>query len=234
VFRVSVDKRLGDLVGLLLGMIQEVGYPLIGASEENEKGGKQGGVGSYANRAIKEQGPDTKPSIHSSALALDLWSRSNPQRWGDRVAFSSTMHPLAVRLFAAADFYWGGWFWDISNATYLDAMHIEYNLKPGDVAASTARLKAEYKAITGETEPGNPPTPPDPGGDVTPEQIKVLQTQLNKVGTSPPLVVDGTYGPKTETAVIGLSALVEGQIDLAETSTKEDTKADAIEAVSGI
>lgn len=47
-----------------------------------------------------------------------------------------------------------------------------------------------------------PAVPPPPGGDVTPEEVKALQTQLNAAGANPQLVVDGVYGPATKAAVV--------------------------------
>lgn len=234
-FRVRVDRRLGALVGLLLAMIQEVGYPLIGAQETTTtptgKAVKQGGVGSYNNRPIKTQGGDDEASEHSRGLALDLWSRSNPQRWGREIPFASTQHPLAVRLFVAAGFEWGGHFHDLRpRHTYIDAMHIEYRGRPQDVAQSIATLKAEYQAITGELEPA--PEPEEP--DVTPAQIKVLQAKLNEAGTNPPLVIDGVYGAATESAVVALPGTVSTQVEAEAAEMKEAAKQASSAAIDGL
>ncbi len=52
------------------------------------------------------------------------------------------------------------------------------------------------------------PTIADPAGQVQagatvidPQLVTTVQTQLNKLGTSPALIVDGAYGPKTKAAV---------------------------------
>lgn len=232
-FRVTADKRLAEHVGLALAMIQEVGYPLIGAAEVNVSGGKQGGVGSYANRAIKTNDGREVPSEHSRAKAWDLWTRSNPQRWsktGKPIPFASTWHPLAVRIVVAGDFEWGGHFHDMSRGRYIDAMHIQYRLRPENVAASTARMIAEYEAIMAELEPEQPPEEPD----VTIDEIKALQRALNAVGTNPALVVDGDYGALTKAAVDGMPALVASQVAAAEADAKDATKDAAVQAVSSI
>jgi len=53
------------------------------------------------------------------------------------------------------------------------------------------------------------PTITDPAAQVQagaltidPSLVMTIQTQLNKVGTSPALVVDGSYGAKTKAAVV--------------------------------
>jgi hypothetical protein len=234
-FRPSVDKRLGELFSEFLRMSQAIGYPLIGATEANAQGKKQGGVGSFACRAIKGSNPPA-PSNHSSATALDLYTRSNPQYWSENVRFASTIHPNMVELAAAADIYWGGWYWDTSKHKYLDAMHFEYMLRPSDVASSLARLRDKFKQLGGSG--GGTPTPPTPiptpGGDVTPAQIKALQKSLNDAGTTPELVIDGVYGPATETAVIELPNTVSEQVELAESTSKADTKEAAKVAIDAI
>lgn len=230
VFQVTVDARLAALVTDFLTMIQDVGNPLIGALEANTAGQKQGGVGSYVCRAIKGSHPP-QPSNHSSATALDLWTRSNPMHYSlDRtpVPFVSTIHPSTVLIAAAGDIYWGGWYWD-SRHDYVDAMHFEYMKRPEDVAASQAAMKAAYQRIKDALEPK--PIPPE---DPTVDEVKELQATLNALGTSPQLVVDGVYGPRTRAAVAGLPALVQGQVDAAEQAAKAETKDQAVEAVSNI
>jgi hypothetical protein len=200
VFSVRVDRRLGPLIAAFLGAAQRVGYPLVGADEVNVAGDKQGGVGSLNCRAIKGSNP-AAPSNHSTGTALDLWSRSNPLlRNAAGVPFRSTIHPAVVELAAAADLYWGGWYWDASK-TRVDAMHFEYMRRPADVSDSLRKLDARYKELA-------KPTVDTGGTDVTPEQVKALQTALNKaLGTT--LVVDGKYGPATTTALAALAGHVE-------------------------
>jgi hypothetical protein len=235
-FRVRVDRRLAELTGLLLAMMQEVGYPLIGALEvatrPNGDHVKQGGVSSYSNRPIKTNDGTRIASEHSRGLALDVWSRSNPQRWGQNVPFSSTWHPLAVRLAIAAGFEWGGHFWDLRpKGTYIDAMHLEYRWSPEDVANSVVQLKAEYLAIRDELEPEQPPEEPE----VTPAQVKVLQAKLNEAGlANPPLVVDGVYGPLTESAVVAIPASVDAQVGMAKADTKEAAKEASTTAIDAV
>lgn len=234
VFRVQADRRLAEHVGLALAMIQEVGYPLIGAQEANSRGKKQGGVGSYSPRFIKTNDGRKVASEHSRAKAWDLWSRSNPQRWsrdGKPVAFASTWHPLAIRVVVAGDFDWGGHFHDMTKGRYIDAMHIQYRLRPEDVAASTARMIAEFEKIKAELEP-DPIPPEDP--DVTSDQVKALQRALNAAGAHPPLPVDGVYGPMTEAAVLSLPDVVATQVDAAEAEARDVTKEAAVQAVSSI
>jgi hypothetical protein len=225
-FRLQIDDRLATLFATWATMFQELGHELRGAGEPSANGKLQGGVGSYVCRAIKGSEPP-RPSNHSTGTAWDLWTRSNPQIWTG--AFVSTIHPEVVELAAAADIYWGGWYWD-ARRDYVDAMHFEYMARPGDVTASLTRLKAKYAEIVKRHEPDEP----DEEGDVTPEQVKALQANLNAVGTQPPLVVDGVYGPMTEAAVAGLPTLVVGQVDSAETSASAQTKQAAIEAVAAI
>lgn len=152
VFRFSVDKRLTQLFAEWLTYSQELGYPLIGAREVNANGKKQGGTGSFSCRAIKGSNPP-QPSNHSTGTAVDVYTRSNPQRWGDALRFWSTIHPYMIELAAAADIYWGGWYWDTSQGTYMDAMHFEYMGRPEDVAESLARLRSTYEAIRAQPVP---------------------------------------------------------------------------------
>lgn len=233
-FRVRVDKRLAELVAALLAAIQEVGYPLIGALEVATKPGggtvKQGGVGSYNNRPIKTNDGTEVASEHSRGLALDLWSRSNPQRWSStgNAPFSSTWHPLAVRLAIAAGFEWGAHFWDLKpEHSYIDAMHIEYRWSPEDVANSIAQLKDEYRRIQDELKPPAPPEDPD----VTPKEIMELQAALNAAGTNPPLLVDGDYGPLTRAAVNALPGTVQAQVDIAELAMRNNARDAAAGAI---
>ena len=62
-----------------------------------------------------------------------------------------------------------------------------------------SEARAKVPTFSGWFAAPDPPPPEDP--TVTPEQVKLLQTTLNKLGASPPLVVDGFYGPKTEAAL---------------------------------
>jgi hypothetical protein len=199
VFKVRVDRRLAEHVGLFLAMIQEVGHPLIGAGEVNVEGGKQGGVGSYANRPIKTNDDRRIASEHSRGKALDLWTLSNPQRFTDRPhRLRSTWHPLAVRIAVAGDFEHGIHFHDMSSGTYSDPMHVQYRLRPEDVPGSTQRMVDEYERIRAELEPEEP-------DDMTPEvreRIKALQRFLNERGANPPLEVDGDFGRLTEAALL--------------------------------
>lgn len=202
-FRVTVDKRLADLVGLWLSAVQEFGHPLIGAKEialsPQGKEVKQGGVSSYNCRAIRGT---SSPSNHSSGTALDLWSRSNPMDWSDDhspVPFKSTIHPSAVDLANAAMIYWGGHYW-WSGHWYVDAMHFEFMGTPGDVADATASLEARIRQLAGQTPEGAP--------TVDEQAVRELQTSLNAaIGAG--LVVDGQYGPVTAQAVADLPAKVQ-------------------------
>jgi hypothetical protein len=215
IFKVRVDKRLAEHFGLFLMMIQEVGYPLIGADEVNVNGGKQGGIGSYNNRPIKGDGGNDVASEHSRGKALDIYTRSNPQRSTTNPhRLKSTWHPLAVRLAKAGDLEWGGHFHDMTNGKYSDPMHVQYRKWPEHVAASTAAMEAEYERILDELFP-----PEDPG--VTPEQVKLLQQQLNELGADPQLTVDGVFGPVTQAALESITGVVLQRRDQAVTIAKE-------------
>jgi hypothetical protein len=183
-FNMSVDTRLAHLFRLFLEFSQDVGDPLIGAQEVNANGGMQGGIGSYVCRAIKGSNPP-QPSNHSSATALDLYTRSNPMRigrlangqMGAPVTFVSTIHPHMVELGAAADLYWGGWYWDrthpdTGNHYYVDAMHFEYMKRPQDVEQSVIRLKNTYADIKKRLEPEEPEDP-----EFMSEDIKLVQNR---------------------------------------------------------
>lgn len=200
VFRVRVDRRLAEHVGLFLAMIQDLGPPLIGAAEINVEGGRQGGIGSYANRPIKTSSGREVPSEHSRGKAIDLWTLSNRQHsTATPHILRSTWHPLAVRLAVAGDFEWGGHFHDMTGGTYSDPMHIQYRLRPEDVPGSTRRMAAEYEVIKAELEPED---------TVTPEDVKLLQRQLNALGADPQLAVDGDFGPMTRAALKSIQGTV--------------------------
>jgi D-alanyl-D-alanine carboxypeptidase/Putative peptidoglycan binding domain len=239
VFNLTIDARLADLFGLWSRMQMDLGHELRGALEESANGSKQGGMGSFVCRAIKGSNPPA-PSNHSTATAWDLFTRSNPQlgRSMDRqVPFVSTIHPEVVELAAAADIYWGGWYWDTTRHRYVDAMHFEYMRRPSDVADSTKRLRDKYAEIEARHKPtpippGPDPTPPEE--PVTPDEIKALQLALNAVGTHPPLTVDGVYGDLTDAAVKALPQTVSDQVDTAEATAKAETKQAAVDAVNGI
>lgn len=224
VFSPQIDKRLAQLFTVWLDSSQEFGYPLIGALEANVQGGKQGGVGSFVCRAIKHSNPP-QPSNHSSATAFDLYTRSNPMLINSAgVRFASTIHPLMVELAAAADIYWGGWYFDTSRGTYCDAMHFEYMARPEDVPASLARLNAKVKEIRDRL------TPKPPEDDVTPAQVKLLQETLNSLGAQ--LVVDGSFGPITEAALRALPTRVTEQVKAAESSSAAEVVAKVEDAIS--
>ena len=215
-FHPNVDKRLEGLFTEWLMASQEMGYPLIGAAERNGAGGKQGGIGGFSCRAIKGSNPPVA-SNHSSGTAIDVYTRSNPQRWSERgpVRFASTIHPHMVELAAAADIYWGGWYWDTSKGRYVDAMHAEYAMRPENVAESLARLRAKADEIRKRLAPQQPEEP-----DVDAEQVKELQRTLNRLGAAPQLVVDGVFGPLTEAAMRKTPERVEAQIAEAESATE--------------
>lgn len=235
VFHPDCDARLADLFTEFLTFGQELGYPLIGALEANALGKKQGGMGAFSCRAIKGSNPP-QPSNHSSGTALDLWTLSNPMRVGyfangevgKPVEFVSTIHPHLVELAAAADIYWGGWYWD-NDHWYVDAMHFEYMRRPQDVAASRKRLRAKAAEIRKRLAPEPPEDP-----IVTPEQVMLLQTKLNALGTNPALAVDGDFGAATEAALQGVDALVAAQVAAAEAAERTETKQEAVNAVSAI
>lgn len=231
-FGLVVDKRLAGLFGAWADAFMYLGHELRTARELSANGKAQGGNGSYVCRAIKGSDPP-RPSNHSSATAWDLWTRSNPQigRTMDRIVpFVSTIHPEVVELAAAADIYWGGWYWDTTNHRYVDAMHFEYMRRPEDVAGSLARMTAVFAEIKARHEPD--PAPEEP--DVTTDEVKALQIALNAIGTQPPLVVDGKYGPVTHAAVLNMPKLVANQVDAAEVAASTTTKQAAIDAVSAI
>lgn len=201
VFRVRVDKRLAEHVGLFLLMAQEVGLVLIGAEEVNVAGDKQGGISSYMNRPIKTSTGRVVPSEHSRAKAIDILTRSNPQRSTTTPhRLRSTWHPLAVRLAVAGDFEHGIHFHDMTGGTYSDPMHVQYRLRPEDVPGSTERMVADYELIRAELEPEE---------DVTPEQVKAVQRTINAAGRKPPLAVDGIFGPGTEAALRDLRNMID-------------------------
>jgi hypothetical protein len=225
VFRVQASTahpRFPELVGLVLAGIQEVGFPLIGAQEvalrPNGRTEKQGGVGSYNNRPIKAQGGKLTASEHSRAIAYDLWSRSNPQRWDEqgRLRFWSTWHPLAVELVVAAGFEWGGHFWDLYDGTYCDAMHIEYRGAPASVPTAIERYLAKYAEVWARLHPEQPTEPAPPEEDaMSKADVLLIQQKLNEAGHSPPLLEDGVLGPITRAVIEALPALVDQRAELA-------------------
>jgi hypothetical protein len=150
VFRLAVDNRLAPLFAEFLALAQQDGrYELRTRRELSDNGNAQGGNGSFVCRAIKGSSPP-RPSNHSTATAVDLWSRSNPQVRDGR--FISTIHPEVVELAAAALIYWGGWYYDY-DGTYVDSMHFEYMATPADVPAALAALTAKAEEIRRRKEP---------------------------------------------------------------------------------
>jgi hypothetical protein len=189
-FNRPVRKELVEHVSFLMQETQDIAAALGGDVPYEFRKAKEtdGGVSSWVCRPIKNSNPPVA-SVHSYGAAIDIDSRSNPmsKRW------MATNPPWMVELWAAGDFYWGGWF--SNTAWFFDAMHFEYNLRPSDVAGSLARARAAAKRI--RTELGlNKPIPED---NVTTDQVKTLQATLNTLGAK--LLVDGIYGPLTDAAL---------------------------------
>ncbi len=169
IFRFSIDTRLAGLFGDFLDLAQADGrYELRTPKELTATGLAQGGTSSFMCRAIKGSNPPV-PSNHSSATAIDLWTRANPMVRGGR--FVSTIHPEVVELAAAALIYWGGWYYD-TDGTYVDAMHFEFMATPEDVAGARTALAAKADEIRHRHDPpplaiADPPPatadPPPPG-----------------------------------------------------------------------
>jgi hypothetical protein len=154
VFRLSVDTRLAELFGDFISLAQADGrYELRTAVELSDNGRAQGGNGSFMCRAIKGSNPPA-PSNHSSATAIDLWTRANAQTRNG--TFVSTIHPEVVELAAAALIYWGGWYFDAAG-TYVDAMHFEFMATPADVDGARIALADKAEEIRRRKEPPPPP-----------------------------------------------------------------------------
>jgi len=186
VFRPRVDERLANLVGFLMSGTMLLGYEFRGAKEPD------GGVGSYDFRPIKGSNPP-KPSNHSSGTALDLNTKGNPMLYLNRPdAFRSTQPPWMVELWAAAGFYWGGW--------YGDAMHFEMMLRPEDVPNAMAAAKTKYAEIRLRLFGGRTVLERGAKGD----EVRALQLRLNAHGF--PVDVVGRFGPATEAAVKAFQA----------------------------
>lgn len=150
IFRFSVDTRLAPLFSAFVTLAQADGrFELRRPREQSDNGQRQGGNGSFFCRAIKGSNPP-RPSNHSTATAIDVWTRSNPQVRDGR--FVSTIHPEVVELAAAALIYWGGWYYDF-DGTYVDAMHFEYMATPADVPRALAALQAKADEIRGRKGP---------------------------------------------------------------------------------
>jgi hypothetical protein len=149
-FRFSVDSRLASLFTEFLSLAQTDGrHELRRPLELSDNDRPQGGNGSFACRPIKGSEPP-RPSNHSTATAIDVWTRSNPQVRDGR--FISTIHPEVVELAAAALIYWGGWYYDVAN-DYVDAMHFEFMGRPEDVPGALTALVAKADEIRRRREP---------------------------------------------------------------------------------
>lgn len=124
------------LFEFLMKASNALGYDIRKATETD------GGVGSFACRAIKNSDPPA-PSNHSWGLAIDQNTRSNPMR----KVFRSTTPPDVVLLWESAGMYWGGrypvppWFYD--------AMHFEYMGRPEDVGKDIDNAKDAFVALSG-------------------------------------------------------------------------------------
>ncbi len=149
-FSMSVDSRLAALFGDFLDLAQADGrYELRTARELSDSGRAQGGNGSFMCRAIKGSVPPA-PSNHSTATAVDVWTRSNPQIRGGN--FVSTIHPEVVELAGAALIYWGGWYYDL-DGNYVDAMHFEFMATPDDVSRARDALAEKAEEIRRRKDP---------------------------------------------------------------------------------
>lgn len=170
---VYVRREIAALVATLLEATERQGYDV-----------KPGQTWGFACRAIR--GTDT-PSNHSWGLALDINSLTNPMS----TTFASDIPPAVVAMWWAAGFYWGGWY-----GSRPDTMHFEYIHRPSDVDRD---LTAARTYLTGQPWTGRLLRLSQPrmrGADVA-----WVQNRLNAEATSPRLVQDGVFGPKTEQAL---------------------------------
>lgn len=186
-FNRPVRVETVELFAYLMQATMDLGYEFRRNDEPD------GGVSTYNCRAIKGSDPPSA-SWHSWGLAIDINSAGNPQ-----FTFRSTQPPWMVDLWESSGFYWGGRF----KSGFEDAMHLEYSFRPESVATDLANAKAARARIAAILKPE---------GSVTKEQVKALQMTLNGLGVSPPLVVDGVFGAKTEAALAQAAANYAGVV----------------------
>jgi hypothetical protein len=170
---VYVHREIAALVATLLEATERLGYDV-----------KPGQTWGFACRAIR--GTD-KPSNHSWGLAVDINALTNPMS----TTFASDIPPAVVAMWWAAGWNWGGW-----AEKRPDTMHFEYVHRPSDV---DRHLAVARTYLTGQPWTGRLIRLAQPrmrGADVA-----WVQSRLNAKGTSPRLVEDGVFGPKTEQAL---------------------------------
>lgn len=192
---IRVREEIAELVEYLIKATNALGLDLRKTAE------KDGGIGSFANRAIKKSNPP-RPSNHSWGLALDLNTKSNPMR----KVFMSTMLPKVIELWESAGFYWGGrypvppWFYD--------AMHVEYMGRPEDVANDLKNAQDAYLRLSGGTTL-YPTLRLGMGDNET--MVRVAQDRLNFHGFS--LDEDGIFDQAMDTVVRAFQKANELRVD---------------------
>jgi peptidoglycan hydrolase-like protein with peptidoglycan-binding domain len=91
----------------------------------------------------------------------------------------------------------------------LQGMMVALQRDPGAAPADLSGFGLPGFTLQRQDE-GNPVAPPDPGTTIHPTvrygsrgpAVEELQQKLNQYGTTPPLVVDGIFGPLTRAAVV--------------------------------
>jgi hypothetical protein len=181
---VRVRDEIAPLIVYLIKASNALGYDIRRTAEPD------GGVGSFACRAIKNSDPQ-RPSFHSWGLAIDQNTKSNPMR----KTFRSTTPPEVVNLWESAGFFWGGRYpvppW------YYDAMPFEYLFRPQDVARDLDNAQNAFLRLSGSDELYAQLQKDDEGN--LPSMVRVLQFRLNQHGAT--LEEDGDFGAATDKAV---------------------------------
>jgi hypothetical protein len=125
-----------------------------------------------------------KPSNHSWGLAVDINWKANPRD----SRFITNLPPAVVRMWGSCGFQWGGYY------RTPDTMHFEYVGRPSDVASHLATARGQGNGMPAFVPPPITLTHPNTRGD----RVRFVQERLNAKGASPRLVVDGTWGPRTD------------------------------------
>jgi hypothetical protein len=164
----------------------------------------------YSDEGCWTQTNDVGNSNHLSGTALDLnWSEH-----AFRVSYSGFSSIEIARTRQGLSLFEGPMFWGQDWNTPKDPMHFQLALGEGNprIAAFAAKLRAGYLGIYSGTPVVTPPPVVVVVGDTrtdleygsTGPAVVVLQQGMNKVFPryrGMPLVVDGDFGPMTESAV---------------------------------